>query len=63
MLVVGKLGWGVEFALFFAILEELDDLGVYLGAVVVGGLAVEVVVVCDLGAADFGRGWMGGLLP
>ena len=63
MFVVWALGWGADFVLLVAVFEELDDVGVYLGVVVGGNVAVEVIVVRDLGAAKLGSVLLGWLSP
>lgn len=46
-----------------AVFEELDYIGVHLGVVVGGNVAVEVIVVGDLGTAKLGSVLLGGLSP
>jgi hypothetical protein len=45
--------------LLVAVFEELDDVGVYLGVVVRRNVAVEVIVVGDLGTAELGSVLLG----
>lgn len=63
MLVVWALGWGADFVLLVAVFEELDDVGVYLGVVVGRNVAVEIIVVGDLGTAKLGSVLLGWLSP
>ncbi len=63
MFVVWALGWGADFVLLVAVFEELDYVGVYLGVVVDGNVAVEVIVIGDLGTAKLGSVLLGWLSP
>jgi hypothetical protein len=45
--------------LLVAVFEELDYVGVYLGVVVDGNVAVEVIVIGDLGTAKLGSVLLG----
>ena len=63
MFVVWALGWGADFILLVAVFEELDDIGVYLSVVVGRNVAVEVIVVRDLGTAELGSVLLGWLSP